>query len=270
MTSTLHFHNSKHDIEPKLAGCSTCLSDDLFGEPKKFRLSAINLKVQLRTNKVVLTCELDTKRCYHCRLNTTHAIVAQTATAGTTGFKNRLTVWEIKDGTGGETDPAVHCQLNNGLGWGSDHTETRHTHTHTWVCGRWCSWESVLMAHHHYYTAVLRTGDEGEGEGVGYQPVGDWGRRDVRLPELCKLASMLRLFLTASRECRLLRGVRLGMLCLSSSENHTHGLLNTPPAHSQHSKHRRNACRVSPLWKSAINIKGSNHAVFSLRTTSKA
>lgn len=48
-------------------------------------------------------------------------------------------------------------------------------------------------------------------------PVGERGRRDVRLTELCKLASMLRLFLTASRERRLVRGVRLGMLCLSSS-----------------------------------------------------
>lgn len=80
------------------------------------------------------------------------------------------------------------------------------------------------------------------GRGVGYQPEGEWGRRDVRLPELCKLASMLRLFLTASRERRLVRGVRLGMLCLSSSENHTHGLLNTLPVHLQHSPYPSQEC----------------------------
>lgn len=39
----------------------------------------------------------------------------------------------------------------------------------------------------------------------------------MRLPELWRLASMLRLFLTASRERRLVRGARLGMLCLTSS-----------------------------------------------------
>lgn len=65
--------------------------------------------------------------------------------------------------------------------------------------------------------------DEGEeAGGAGYRPVGDWGRRDMRLPELCRLASMLRLFLTASSERRLVRGAKLGMLCLNSSETHTH------------------------------------------------
>lgn len=85
--------------------------------------------------------------------------------------------------------------------------------------------------HHHHHHTGIRVKEKQRSRGAGYQPVGEWGRRDVRLPELCKLASMLRLFLTASRECRLVRGVRLGMLCLSSSENHTHSLLNTLPAH---------------------------------------
>lgn len=64
----------------------------------------------------------------------------------------------------------------------------------------------------------------------------------MRLPELCRLASMLRLFLTASSERRLVRGAKLGMLCLSSSEIHTHIRAHTR-AHTQ---------QLSPLrfaWK---------------------
>lgn len=53
-----------------------------------------------------------------------------------------------------------------------------------------------------------RQGLPEDGEGVKW---------DMRLPELWRLASILRLFLTASRERRLVRGARLGMLCLNSS-----------------------------------------------------
>lgn len=52
---------------------------------------------------------------------------------------------------------------------------------------------------------------------VGLPVEGEWVRWDMRLPELWRLASMLRLFLTASKERRLVRGARLGMLCLNSS-----------------------------------------------------
>lgn len=52
---------------------------------------------------------------------------------------------------------------------------------------------------------------------TGLPVEGEWVRWDMRLPELWRLASMLRLFLTASRERRLVRGARLGMLCLNSA-----------------------------------------------------
>lgn len=131
-------------------------------------------------------------------------------------------------------------------------------------------WKSGLEAHHHH-TAVPE--EQGSGwrrsRGAGYQPVGEWGRRDVRLPELCKLASMLRLFLTASRECRLVRGVRLGMLCLSSSENHTHSLLNTLPAHWEHLAvwDAEGMHAGAMLISQSIILKGLYHAVFSQMST---
>ena len=84
---------------------------------------------------------------------------------------------------------------------------------------------------------------------VGLPVEGEWFRRDMRLPELWRLASMLRLFLTASRERRLVRGARLGMLCLNSSATthahaHTHTHTHT---HTQHIevKHKPHQVTVS-------------------------
>lgn len=71
---------------------------------------------------------------------------------------------------------------------------------------------------------------------------GEWVRWDMRLPELWRLASMLRLFLTASRERRLVRGARLGMLCLNSSGTTYKWNLGTIWCVSLQLCHNRNLC----------------------------